>query len=366
MRKSLTLILAIMLFSNVYSQGKFTGYMFMDYFYNAARDTSIAIMKNVANGGAKELNGFNIRRAYLTYDNDINCCFTSRFRLEMYDKENLTDNRLGVFVKDAYVKWKGYLPGHDVTIGIQPTPAYEVSEKAWGYRSIEKTIMDLRGIVSSRDFGISFAGRFDEAGDYNYSFMYANGSGQRLETNKYKRYYAHFQVKPIKNFQATLYADMSTKSPITDPNSKTTPKATIGNNTTTFAAFAGYAVKDQFSIGFEWFYQSLSNGIKKGTAVPYDMSNLVATGYTLYASYNFTKTMAAVARYDYFDPATDSDVLFKGDSRNYFMLGGEYKLDKNLSVIPNVLLETYESVPNGGRSYKSSITPRVTIFYNFL
>ena len=96
MKVKFTLIMLFVLISTVLPQGKFTGYIFGDYYYNAVRDTAIAQLKNVANGGLKDLNGFNIRRAYLTYDNDISCCFTSRFRLEMTDKENLTDGKIGV------------------------------------------------------------------------------------------------------------------------------------------------------------------------------------------------------------------------------------------------------------------------------
>lgn len=224
MKVKFTLIMLFVLISTVLPQGKFTGYIFGDYYYNAARDTAIAKFKNVANGGVKDLNGFNIRRAYLTYDNDISCCFTSRFRLEMTDKENLTDGKIGVFVKDAYVKWKGFIEGHDITIGIQPSPSFEIAEKAWGYRAIEKTIMDLRGIASSRDFGITLSGKFDADGNYGYSLMYANGSSTGLEKNKFKRYYAQVYLKPFKNFQATLYTDINGKANINDPNSKLKPE----------------------------------------------------------------------------------------------------------------------------------------------
>jgi hypothetical protein len=366
MKSRITLLLVLLFTASVLPQGKFTGYIFGDYFYNASRDTAVSGIKNAANGGAKDLNGFNIRRAYLTYDNDINCCFTSRFRFEMTDKENLTDGKIGVFVKDAYIKWKGFVTGHDVTIGIQPTPAYEVSEKAWSYRPLEKTIMDLRGAVSSRDFGVSINGKLDEEGNYSYTVMYANGSSTGLEKNKYKRFYAQVHLKPFKNFQTTLYADLNGKANINDPNSATKPSATIGNNSTTYAAFAGYAVKEKYSFGVEGYLQTTQNGNKIGAKTPYEISILNTLGYSLFGTYNFTKELVAVARYDFFDPNTKDNALLKGDSRNYFIFGADCKLDKNFSLMPNILIETYESLPNGGQTFKSSITPRITFFYNFL
>ena len=66
------------------AQGKFSGYMFGDYFYNIARDTSFrhAGVPGAAVGGQKDLQAFQFRRIYFTYDNDISETFTSRFRLE--------------------------------------------------------------------------------------------------------------------------------------------------------------------------------------------------------------------------------------------------------------------------------------------
>ena len=74
------------------------------------------------------------------------------------------------------------------------------------------------------------------------------------------------------------------------------------------------------------------------------------------------KLLLALLRYDYFDPNMDGD--FKGDSRNYFIAGLDFKADKNISIIPNVIYESYESLPDG-RSFDSSVTGRVTLYYNF-
>ena len=69
--------------------------------------------------------------------------------------------------------------------------------------------------------------------------MYANGSSTRFRKNKFKRYYAQLTLKPIKNFQTTLYTDINGKADINDPNSKLKPAETISNNTITYALFAG-------------------------------------------------------------------------------------------------------------------------------
>jgi hypothetical protein len=86
-------------------------------------------------------------------------------------------------------------------------------------------------------------------------------------------------------------------------------------------------------------------------------------GFTFFATYNFSKQLALVGRYDYYDPNIDSDI--KGDSRNYFIFSLNYKPDEKVIISPNVLIETYESMQNG-RTIDASITPRITFFYSFL
>ena len=77
----------------------------------------------------------------------------------------------------------------------------------------------------------------------------------------------------------------------------------------------------------------------------------------------FLTAFAVVGRYDYFDPNSGGD--YKGDSRNWFIFSLNYKPDEKVTISPNVIVETYESLENG-RSIDPSITPRITLFYAFL
>lgn len=344
------------------AQGKFSGYMFGDYFYNVARDTVFhGGNPSSAQAGAKDLQGFQFRRIYFAYDNDISEKFTSRFRLEADQVSNTSDGKFGVAVKDAYLRWKNIFAGSDLYFGLSPTPAYDISEAAWGYRSLEKTIMDLRGIVSSRDLGIALRGKIDEEGMFNYWLMIANNAGQKPETDKFKRYYMNIQVKPAKNLQFTVYADYASKAEILDPYSTVTPRATVSNSVLTTAAFIGYKEPDKFNLGVEGFLMSTAHGFNDGTS----LKSKSGIGLTLYASVNIQQEIALVGRYDLYDPNTDSKS--KGDMLNYFLAGVSFMPDKNVSIIPNVQVETYEksSAPNAP-SINASITGRVTFYYVFL
>jgi len=353
-------------------QGKFGGYMFSDYYYNVARDANFTSLSNSAlssnSPGGTALQAFQMRRVYFTYDNDISEQFTTRFRLEVDQAANASNGKIGSFVKDAYIKWKNIFSGSDLIFGIQPPPAYEVSEAAWGYRSLEKTIMDLRGIVSSRDQGISLHGKITNDGMINYWVMLANNSANSPETDKYKRYYAHVQLKPTTNLQATLYVDYKDAADVL--NSYT--KNTVSNAALTTAVFLGYSEPFSYNIGIEGFLQSTSNALKDTSAKTYNDKS--AIGISVFGSFNIIPELAVVARYDNFNPSSDNnskDPVHYGTgtagnlARNYIIAGLSWKVDKNVSIMPNVLYETYEA-PKGGTTPDASVTARLTLYYIFL
>ena len=403
MKKSLFLLALGLLVVSVtaFGQGKFSGYMFGDYYYNVARDSSFnhtapgAAASSSSAPGATSMQAFQLRRIYFAYDNDISEQFTTRFRLEADQAatpgvtapvgtvtvsgtvdttkrppsvsgsgtstapglDELVGGKVSVFVKDAYLTWKNIFPGSNLTFGIQPTAAFDISEAAYGYRFIEKTIMDLRGIVPSRDLGISLKGKLVHDGMVNYWVMIANGSGNNPESDKYKRYSANIQCKPITNLQATVYVDYK------DAGQKVVAGSLVNNSTTIEALFVNYSAPFEYNVGFEAFMQSQANQFTPtGAATPKTQSGL---GYSLWGSYNVIPELAVLARYDSYDPNTESDNKAKGDLRNYIIAGLSWKADKNVSISPNVLYETYEA-PAVGTKPDASITARLTLYYVFL
>jgi hypothetical protein len=356
-----TAFVLVLLAGETFAQSKFSGYMFGDYFYNVARDSGIASIPKTATGGEKSFQAFQIRRIYFTYDNDISEHFVSRFRLEADQVSNTTDGKIGVAVKDAFLRWKEIFQGSDMIFGIQPTSAYDVSEGAWGYRSLEKTIMDLRGIVPSRDLGVALKGKLDNGGTFGYWVMVANGTGNKPETDKYKRYSLMLSAKPSQNLQMTLYGDYSDAGNKTNPYSTSTPKAAVSNGALTSALFVGYTQPGDFSIGAEGFLQSTMNGFNDVTNQSLKSAN--AIGISVFGSVSVATDIAVVGRYDFFDPNSNSNS--KGDSRNYFIGSLVWKPDKNVSIMPNVLVETYEKLPNG-HTFDPSVTGRLTFYYVFL
>lgn len=358
------LILCVIMFisaiSGIFPQGKFSGKVYADYFYNISSDTSINSVNNSVVGGTPDLNGIQFRRIYLTYDYKISETFSSRVRLEM-DSDALTSNgKISPFVKDAYLKWNDIFPGSDLIAGIQPTPAFQISESYWGYRSLNKTILDLRGFVSSRDIAVSLKGRFSSSDILQYWIMFGNSSGNRPETNKYKRIYAHLNYHPIENMNITVYGDIKFQPRINDPNNQDNK---IGNNSITTSLFIGYREKGKFSTGVKGFFNTVQNEIFEmpvSGVIPVENAN--AFGISIFGSYEFSELIGIVARYDYFDPLTGSGN--EGNSRNFFVGGFSYNPHPDVSIIPNLMVETYEDLPNG-QSIDPSLTGRITLAYNF-
>ena len=336
------------------SKGEIHGYMFGDYFYNIARDKDFSTISNSVENGEQEFNGFQFRRIYFGYDYTINEKFSTRFRIEADQKENTSGGKIGLFVKDAFLKWKDVIKGSDLIIGLSPTPAFGVSESYWGYRSLEKTIMDLRKVVSSRDFGVAAKGKINEAGTIKYWLMAGNGEGNKPEDNNQKSLYGHIALEPINDFVITLYGQYTAEEDITLADS---PKK-LRNNTISTALFAGYKQNGKFSFGLEGFYTTQQNELM-GTSGAEDETSF---GLSVFGSADLSEKISLAGRYDYFDPTSNSG--YEGDVRNYMLAALNYKADSNVWIMPNLVMETYDNLPNGVE-FDSAITGRITLFYKF-
>ncbi len=355
----LCLLAAIQVFSQTDSGGKFSGLMFGDYFYNISRDSLINDLNNKALEGDKDLNGFQFRRIYFTYDYKISDKFSTRFRLESQTMVGVNNTTFTAFIKDAYLNWKNIFEGSNFIFGIQPPPTFTVSEDFWNYRSLDRTIMDLRRIASSRDFGASLKGRLNSSGSIKYWVMYGNGSTFESEGDKFKRGYAHIELQPSEALKLTLYSDYRFK-----PKKEYTQVAqSYNNDALTSALFLGYQNNNTFRIGAESFLQITYNDLIKAEEVDYLIQNRNALGVSLFGWYKFNELLVGIGRYDYFDPNMSED--YKGDSRNYFILGLSFILHEKVTITPNLQLETFEQ-PVDEISIDPSLTGRITFYYEFL
>ncbi|HYK00629.1 MAG TPA: hypothetical protein VE974_02655 [Thermoanaerobaculia bacterium] len=283
---------------------------------------------------AEGMNGFWIRRGYLTFDRTLSDDLSARLRFEVNSPGDFrTSANIEPYVKDAWVKWRAR-PALDVMVGMMPTPAFENVERLWGYRSIEKTPLDLQRMASSRDLGVGIMGG---SGRLKYHVVAGNGSNTGAETNEGKKVGGAVSLAPSKGTFFELYADTEDRPGDADRS--------------TLQGFAFWQ-NDRARAGLQYAHQTRD-----------DTGDLDVA--SVFAVYNLNDTYALIARIDrMFDPNPEGDRIpylpFDPTRESTLFLAGlDWKLHKNLSIIPNV---EYVQYAGGG---DADLLPRVTLYFTF-
>src|SRR6476469_2367860 len=185
--------------------GKLWGYAFGDYYYKAHADSANRGGSNQYTGIEKGRNAFQFRRIYLGYNYDITPKFSAEMLLAAEDNvtnsagvssgDQLLNNKLSFYIKLANIRWKNIWKGTDLVVGQVATPAFPLlSESIWGYRSIERTVADIRR-TASYDLGVTLQGKFDPKGNFGYDLMVGNGTSAKPENDKFKWFYGDVFAK---------------------------------------------------------------------------------------------------------------------------------------------------------------------------
>lgn len=317
-----------------YEAFKVSGYVIGDAY---------AVLSN-HDAAVEDQTGFWIRRGYLTFDTKISDTWSSRLRFEVNSPGDFkTNSKMNPFVKDAYLAWKR--DGQELYMGISPSPTWEFAEGFWGYRSIEKTPLDLYRMGSSRDFGVAYKAKAME-GKIFYHAMFGNGNGEASETNEGKKGMFSLGFKPTDALVAELYADFEDRPGNTDR--------------TTYHAFLGWKA-DKSRYGLEYGYQD-----REAESGP-DEDVSVAS---MFGVWNLTEKSSFVARWDHaFDGFSDADKIpyspiAKNTEFDLAILGWDYKLHKQISLIPNLGYVMYRGT-DGLPAPDDDLYAKMTLYYQF-
>lgn len=366
--------------------GKLWGYTFGDYYYKAHSDALNRGGANQYTGVEKGRNAFQFRRIYLGYNYDIHPRFSAELLLAAEDNTGSGAGRLGgdlakddkftFYIKYANIRWKNIWKGTDLVIGQSATPAYSlVEEPIWGYRSIERTITDIRRMPSF-DFGVALQGKFDpQAGYFGYNLMVGNGSGARPETNKFKHFYGNVYAKFLDaKLVFSLFADYErlnwaphfhhSRNLIKGFAAYTTPAFTAG-----VEAFASRGQQDVLGVQY----------LQSDTLV--DTLTAKATGLSAFVRGTILKDkLGYFTRFDWYNPDTKYNAFrynaYKGLSTTYepnnkeqfFTAGLDYTPVKNVHLMPNLWYNRYISKrPDATDSNKHDydMVYRLTFYYVF-
>ena len=345
--------------------GKLWGLTFGDYYYKIHSDSM-----NRGNAQYSKLpinnNAFDLRRVYLGYDYAMSEKFSGEFLLS-YEGQMLSDSATRtVYVKAANVKWKSICHNTDLIIGLASTPTFAlVTDKVWGYRSIEKSLSDFRGVAKAVDAGISLQGRLDSAGNFGYNLMAANGAGQKIETDRFKKFYGDFYAKFLgQKLILDLYADYERSQLSPYHKSKMAIKF-----------FAAYQT-EKFAVGAEVFQQAFENNSTYMGPAPLNLperADAVILGGSVFVKGNIKPDkLALFVRADFYDPDSkfNADLTYIGYSSYNTELFATAGIDlmpiKNVHLIPNVWYNAYQNrVKNvsGKKKGDYDLVPRLTFYY---
>lgn len=319
---------------------------FGDYFYKTGGDSSNNTLQY--SKFKKDYNAFEFRRINIGIDYSINETFDTRFSLSFDGPDTLPDGNRSVYVRDAFINWKEIFTNSNLTVGIMPTPGFSFySDKWWGYRSIEKTIMDQRSILGSRDLGLTLSGAFDDEKNFGYYAMFGNGSGTKVENNKYKKIYGLLFGNFLdKKMAANIYSDY----------------APSGNNQskTTISGFFGYK-NDAVSLGTESFFQIQNNFNTSPTAQSPD---IVPFGISFYITQiNLYSNLKCFFRYDFYNQDINNSLT--GFYQSFVTAGFDFSPAKNVHFLPNIWLNAYTAKPNQSQKYTTDVVPRLTFWYEY-
>ncbi len=331
-----------------FPRGKISGYVFGDYYYNAVGDPRHAYNAAGSDSGkanidgtgkpiTRDLNGFQIRRVYFQLDNDLSIKYSTRFRLEADSKSLTSDGKIGLAVKALYLQARNVYPRGDLFFGILPTPIYETEEEAWGYRSIEKTLADFRGIGSSTDIGAEVKGFVDTGHRIGYSAMVGNGLGQKPEDNRDKKGYLALPIH-VGDLRMEPFVDYENVANHQDR--------------ATYKLFADYEFRKLVLGG------SALSRVNHRTSAP----NQEPRGFSAFGRWTQTPTVAAFARFDLWQP--DHRIANRVDTQ-LWIAGLDWQPFKDVHFMPNVEATQYTAKGTAVAPAFHDLQARLTIYYKF-
>ncbi|MGE5175723.1 MAG: hypothetical protein ACM3JJ_05045 [Hyphomicrobiales bacterium] len=337
-----------------YPRGKVSGYIFGDVYYNLSGDPDHAYTGSGADsantniskpggGGTpaligKDLNGTQIRRIYLQVDNDLSAKYSTRVRLEADGKSVTTDGKISVAMKAAYFQAKNVINRGNFLFGLLGTPTWESSEDFWGYRAIEKTIGDFQGFGSSADLGVQLKGAFDAEHRIGYNVMIGDGTGQKPENNRYKKFYVSLPLKPTDGIVIEPYMDYE--------------NGPMKNDTATYKIFAGYSFK-KGNVGGELYDRIIH--VTTG-------ANKEPIGYSIFGHYAFHEKATGFARYDGFQPDTRAADRI---DQALWMAGVDWNPYKDVHVMPNLEGTQYHAKGTAVAPAHHDLQARITLYVKF-
>jgi hypothetical protein len=365
--------------------GRIWGTVFADYFFKSHADSNARGGADQYTGIPQNRNAFQFRRIYLGYDYNIDKKFSVELLLASEDNfpagnpptsttpsgDQLLNNKQSFYIKNANLRWKQIWKGTDLVLGEMATPAFSLlSEKVWAYRSLEKTIIDIRK-TPSYDLGAALQGFFDPANkNFGYNVMIGNGAGAKPESDSYKRFYGDiFAYALDKKLVIDFYSDYEKLNWATNwHHARQMNKIFLAYNAAANGK-SGMNPAKGLTIGAEFFSNNLIGDLfATKIASGIDTLSHQATGMSLFIHDDLIPgKLRWIARADWYSPtnkvnssvykkyvsntANFNDNTYSGTTslgdptyKQWFAtVALDYMPVKNLHIMPNIWYNSYAS-----------------------
>lgn len=287
------------------------------------------------------------------------------------------NNKSSVYVKEASLTFSNWIPMGNVIFGQQAMNVFSVDEGLWGYRGIEKSILDLRGSTEtgSNDLGIQAMGSIDNDKNFNYAVAIVNSdNSSKVEDIKDKVIAFDLNAKLMdKHIVIDVAGDdggMPAASSVTDVSFPTnnTPDTTHASNVSlnnSLWKIAAAYTSSPFTVGVVYANHTLS-GQSKSIAG----NDAVQTALSAFAHATLIdKTLRIFARYDMFDPDKNASDNSSGRKESTIIAGLDWLPGgadaPNVHVDPNVEIDSFKDKGPQNLDFEGITVLRLTFFAKF-
>ncbi len=299
MKKTIMVLKLMILVSGIlFAEGNTSG----NVFYNHTTDL-----------GEEGSNAFNMKRAYLTFSNDVSDKISYIITYDMGSNESGSAHT--AFLKVAMVKWNTALG--DISLGMQGMNMFKTMENTWGHRFIQKTPMDIYEFSHTADLGMGIT---RTSGPISTSALITNGSGfKKAESDSHKKISLHAVYGESNlNKKDGFNSGFSFSYEPGDKDSVTAAKITV------MGLFGGFS-RNGLRAGLE-FDTKDSDGLK---------TQIISA----YATYKLSDKLSFLTRLDQLDP--DTAIERKGEQG--IIAGVLYNATKGLTIAPTLRMTKPEN-----------------------
>ena len=279
----------------------------------------------VMEDGEVTKNEMAVKRGYFRLEPKFGNNIKGRFNVDFFSDEDGLDGA-GLKIKYAYLDFSNMLPIKDskITIGLMKT--YFGTIYDWDYTTIDKDPSDKYKFVSSTDYGMGISG-YLPSGFGTYAIAAYNGEGYKKtagDINKDLNFTANLRVTPI----ASITVGGSYMMKTTNDKDEVDDEGVLIREDAQMIAGITKLAFGQFSL--------LGQFLMKTVSYEADQADKKKTAISLLPVFKVNNSFDIVARYDMYDPDTNTD----DDGYNTIVAGFNYHLMKDSKNKPKLFVQT--------------------------